>query len=139
MLPLWLSWSRIYLQCRRPGFNPWVGKIPWRRERIPTPVFWPGEFQGLHSPWGCKESDTIERPSLSGILRAVLKAQKPRPSVATLYCFNGSQDDTSTILAFIPNLMGWEQEWSQETEQGGTMGGGQGDDQQNKGQNGWSH
>ena len=35
-------------------------KIPWRRERQPTPVFWPGEFHGLHSPWGRKESDTIE-------------------------------------------------------------------------------
>ena len=30
-----------------PGFNPWVGKIPWRREWLPTPVFWPGEFHGL--------------------------------------------------------------------------------------------
>ena len=27
-LPLWLSWERIHLQCGRPGFNPWVGKIP---------------------------------------------------------------------------------------------------------------
>ena len=27
-----------------PGFDPWVGKISWRRERLPTPVFWPGEF-----------------------------------------------------------------------------------------------
>ena len=26
------------MQCRRPGFNPWLGKIPWRRERLPTPV-----------------------------------------------------------------------------------------------------
>ena len=51
-LPLWLSWKRIHLQCRRPGFDPWVGKIPWRRERLPTPVFWPGEFHGPHSPWG---------------------------------------------------------------------------------------
>jgi len=34
----------------RPGFNPWVGKIPWRRERLPTPVFWPGEFHGLYNP-----------------------------------------------------------------------------------------
>ena len=25
----------------------WVGKIPWGRERLPTPVFWPGEFHGL--------------------------------------------------------------------------------------------
>ena len=37
------------------GFDPWVGKIPWRRERLPTPVFWPEEFHGLHSPWGPKE------------------------------------------------------------------------------------
>ena len=33
----------------------WVGKISWRRE--PTPVFWPGEFHGLCSPWDCKKSD----------------------------------------------------------------------------------
>ena len=58
-LPLWLSWLRIHLQCRRPGFDPWVGKTPWRRERLPTPVFWPGEFCGRYSPWGHKESDTL--------------------------------------------------------------------------------
>ena len=44
--------------------DPWVGKILWRRERLPTPVFWLGEFHGLNSPWGCKESDTTERLSL---------------------------------------------------------------------------
>ena len=32
----------------RPRFDPWVGKIPWRRERLPTPVFWPREFHGLY-------------------------------------------------------------------------------------------
>ena len=64
-LPLWLSLSRIYLQFRRPGFDPWVWKIPWRRERLPTPVFWPGEFHGLHSSWGCKELDITEWISLS--------------------------------------------------------------------------
>ena len=41
--------ERIHMQFRRIGFNPWVGKIPWRRERLPTPVFWPGEFHGLYS------------------------------------------------------------------------------------------
>ena len=30
-LPWQISWWRIHLQCRRPGFDPWVGKIPWRR------------------------------------------------------------------------------------------------------------
>ena len=29
------------------GFDPWVGKIHWRREWLPTPVIWPGEFHGL--------------------------------------------------------------------------------------------
>ena len=57
--------SRICPQCGRPGFNPWVGKTLWRRERLPTPVFWLGEFPGLYSPWGLKESDTTEWLSLS--------------------------------------------------------------------------
>ena len=35
-----------------PGFNPWVGKIPWRREWLPTPVFLPGEFHGQRSLMG---------------------------------------------------------------------------------------
>ena len=52
-LSIWASpvahWQRIHLQCRRPGFDSWVGKIAWRRERLPTPVFWPGEFHGLQS------------------------------------------------------------------------------------------
>ena len=45
--------------------DPWVRKIPWRRERLNTPVFWPGEFHGLYSPCSHKESDTTERLSLS--------------------------------------------------------------------------
>ena len=70
--PLQYSWDSLVtrlaknrLQCGRPGFNPWVGKIPWRRERLPTPVFWPGEFHGLFSPWGRKELDTTKQLSLS--------------------------------------------------------------------------
>ena len=47
----------ISLQCGRPGFDPWVGKIPWKSEWQPIPVFWPGEFHGLYSPWGRKVSD----------------------------------------------------------------------------------
>ena len=35
---------KIRLQCGRPAFDPWVGKVPCRRERLPTPVFWHGEF-----------------------------------------------------------------------------------------------
>ena len=49
---------KIRLQCRRPEFDPWIGKISWRRERLPAPVFWPEDFHGLYSPWGCKEDTT---------------------------------------------------------------------------------
>ena len=50
---------------RRCGFNPWVGKIPWRRARQPTPVFLTGESHGqrslmCYSPYGCKELDATE-------------------------------------------------------------------------------
>ena len=50
--------------------DPWVGRIPWRKEWLPTPVFWPGEFHGQkslagYSPWGCKESEATEQLSLS--------------------------------------------------------------------------
>ena len=38
-----MSLSGIRLQCERLGFDPWVGKIPWRRAWQPTPVFLPGE------------------------------------------------------------------------------------------------
>ena len=34
--------------CRRCGFDPCIRKIPWRRERLSTPVFWPGEFHRLY-------------------------------------------------------------------------------------------
>ena len=91
--------------CRRPPFDSWVGKIHWRRDRLPTavflgfpsgsagkesacsvgdlssiprlgrstwrreclptPLYWPGEFHGLYNPWGCKESDMTEKLSLS--------------------------------------------------------------------------
>ena len=38
-LPSCLSWWRIRLQCKRPWFSFWVGKIHWRSDRLPTPVF----------------------------------------------------------------------------------------------------
>ena len=44
----------------------WVGEIPWRRDRLATPVFLPGKSHGWRSlagynPWGCKELEATER------------------------------------------------------------------------------
>ena len=44
-----LKRSRICLWCRRPGFDPWIGKFLWRKEWQLTPVFLPGEFHGQRS------------------------------------------------------------------------------------------
>ena len=46
-------------------FNPWIGKVPWRRAQQPTPLFLSGESPGQwslvgYNPWGHKESDTTE-------------------------------------------------------------------------------
>ena len=51
-------------QCRRHRFDPWVGKISWRRKWQPTPVFLPGESHGQtslvgYSPWGCKSQTQL--------------------------------------------------------------------------------
>ena len=57
--------KRICLQRRRPGFDPWVGKIPWRRTKWqPTPLFLPGESHGHrrlagYSPWVAKSQTRL--------------------------------------------------------------------------------
>ena len=67
-LPWWLSGKDSACQCRRckrHGFNPWFGKIPWRRKWQPTPVFFPGKSYGQelrgYNPRGHKELDTTSR------------------------------------------------------------------------------
>ena len=59
-------------QCRtgkRRGFDPWVGKLPWRRKWQPTPVFLPGKSHGQrslvgYSPWDHIKADTTEQLTL---------------------------------------------------------------------------
>ena len=69
-LPWWLRWKRIHLQFRKPRFDPWVEKIPWRREGMATPL----QYSCLENPmdrgawWSTiygvsKESDMTEQIS----------------------------------------------------------------------------
>ena len=62
--PRWLSSKKKHLQCRRHRFNPWVGKILWRRKWQLTPVFLPRESHGQRSLVGCKELDMTEQLSM---------------------------------------------------------------------------
>ena len=63
----------------------WVGKIPWRRERLPAPGFLPGEFHPLRSPW-CRRAGhdwatfTVPSRVLTAALFTVARVWK-QPSV----------------------------------------------------------
>ena len=56
-----LLYRHLGFPGRSAGQNPpamcetWIGKIPWRREWVPTPIFCPGEFHGLYSLWGSQK------------------------------------------------------------------------------------
>ena len=65
---LWFYWAslmaqsgRVCLQCRRPGFDPWVRKIPCRRKWQPTPVFLPGESYRQRTGWISLQSKGLSR------------------------------------------------------------------------------
>ena len=69
--PFQYSWTSLLAQLVKNLPAMWetwawslVAKIHWRREPLPTPVFWLGEFHGLYSSWGLKELGTTERLSL---------------------------------------------------------------------------
>ena len=90
------SEGSVCLQCRRPGFDPWVRNIFWRRKRQPTPVFLPGKFHGQrslvsYSPWDHKESDTTERLQIDTLLffrYLVGTLEAPRPHFCAFISLN---------------------------------------------------
>ena len=111
---------RIHLQCWRPGLDPWIGKIPWRREWLPTPVFWPGEFHGQrsragYSPWGRKHDwvtftftffSTVFPPPLCSMLtpaRPWFHPGLPAPG----YSSTDAHLDLRIVLYSVNSLRDW--------------------------------
>ena len=72
--------------------SPGEGKDYPRRERLPIPVFWPGEFHGRYSPWGLKESDTIEQLSVRGLRPHMPRGQNTRNIKQKQYCNQFNKD-----------------------------------------------
>ena len=82
VLHRWFSVKESW-QCRRCGFNPWVGKIPRRRKWQPTPVFLCGESHGQrslagYSPWG--------RKRVRHNLATKQQEKQPQPRVGFIVC-----------------------------------------------------
>ena len=112
-LPLWFRQWRICLQCRRPRFNHWVSKSPWRREWQPTPVFLPGELHGQrsledYSPWGHKESDTTEQDNLSLVYKL---PDQMKQRILLMECWSYHSETLDPELAAVTgrtlNCLSW--------------------------------
>ena len=112
-----LSGKEPTCQCRRhkrPGFDPWVGKIPWRRAWQPTPVFVPGESKERrwlagYSPWGHKESDTTEVTWHWYCLRIVILLERdvnisPIYGVLLVLCVLVKKPFLSCLLEISPSI-----------------------------------
>ena len=64
-ITLLLFLKKFYFILERPGFDPWVGKIPWRSARQPTPVFLPGESPWTEEPGGLQSAGFQSQTRLS--------------------------------------------------------------------------
>ena len=114
---------------RRPGFDPWVGKIPWRRAWLPTPVSLPGEFHGQRSlgglyPIGSKRISPSAFSLLYCPIMMGVSEKAMAPHSSTLACKTpwteepgrlqsmGSRvgHDWATSLSFF-TFMHWRRKW----------------------------
>ena len=100
-LPWWLRWQSGCLQCGRPGFDPCVGKIPWRRQWQPTLVLLPGKSHGWrslvgHSPWGKSRHDSETSPSqlVTDLGFESMLDSKIYAIIILSQCLPGRRDDT---------------------------------------------
>jgi len=68
----------LHLQCRRPRFNSWVQKIPWRRDRLPTAVFLGFPCGSADKESACIEGDLGSIPGWEELLE---KGKATHPSI----------------------------------------------------------
>ena len=117
-----------WLQCERLGFNPWVRKIPWRREWLLTSIFLPGEFheqrslEGLvHGVAECQTKIFFLELNLCALFH--LKFKKPstplleRESAASLIKNTQTSNSFFSMQLYqVPHIC-WETYFSQRIEQ----------------------
>ena len=130
-LPWWLSGKESACQCRRCGFDPWVGKILWKGKLKPIPVFLPGKFNGQrslagYSPWGRKIARhklVTKQQQWQNIVYynkqcwASLVAQLVRnlPAVQeTQVLFQGLEDPLENEIATHSSILAWRIPWTEE-------------------------
>ena len=108
-----------WLQCRRPEFDPWEGKIPWRRKRQPTPVLLLGKSHGWrslvgYSSQGRKKSNTTEWLHFLS-LSLVAQTVKYLPTMwETQDRSLGWEDPLEKGMATHSSFLAWKIPWTEE-------------------------
>ena len=98
----WLSGKEPACQCARFGFDPWVGKIPWRRKWQTPSIFLPGESHGQrslagYSPWGLKNWAWLSNwTTTTTIMHASSHSQKKKIEISFVL-----QEKVSWFLLYI--------------------------------------
>ena len=86
--------------------GPWVGKMPWRREQLPTPVLGPGELHGLYGLWGRRQLDTPGCPHVyelmaGGVEAALLSRGQDRRTQVRGHTGWGGLHSTASLWASV--------------------------------------
>ena len=107
------------------GFDPWVGKISWRREWLPIPVLLDGEFHGqrslvYYSPWGRKEADMTEWLLLSLFLFQMVN-RLPTTWESQVWSL-GRKDPLEKEMTTHFSTLAWKIPWTEEPGRLESMG-----------------
>ena len=107
-LPWWLSSKEPACQYRRCRFNPWVGKVSWRRKWQPAPVFLPGESHGQRSlagySSGVAESQTRPSTGSSWAASTTLQSYSLYLFFTTIFLSDSGDIFLSTEMTVTPNI-----------------------------------
>ena len=127
-----LNWASLVaqmvknpLQCWRPGFNPWVGKIPWWRKWQHTSVFLPGEFHEQRRFAGYSWSTGLHLCLLKFIFEVLTSSTSESDLIwrQDLYSGNSSLNEVMRVgpnpiwLAFLETGEVWTQTFRKITEE----------------------
>ena len=94
-------------QCGKPGFDPWVWKIPWRREQLPTPVFWPRDtVHGItkNQTW---LSDSLLLHTKEGASLVAQTVKNPPAMQETWYWSLSWEDPLEKGMATYSTILAW--------------------------------
>ena len=102
----WFSDKESTCQCRRCSFDPWVGKIRWKKKCQPTPVFLPGKSHGQKSWVGYIVHGGSQRVRHDFVIKQLQTSQPPRMRLFILHPWLGTASAARAQLILVTTAPG---------------------------------